>query len=1137
MSRGRKLDTETRDLFETQRGELERFAEQFAAELRRAADHARKEEDIRVAVERQLQSLGQNLNVRIEGQHEYTLLRGEVDSVYGSVFVEYKNPSDAGARLDASLSAPGTRKVVEQIKGRFADVATLTGRSGKMMVGIGCDGRYFVFCRFVSGDLSVEEPVPVSRWSARRFLWAVLNLGMRGFALTPQALAEDFGSKSERAAKGISAFRDALHMHEEEPRVRTFFQQWKIMFGEVCGYDMASPRAELRILAEKYGRAEDNAVDILFALHTYYALFMKLLAAHVLSQFQHVGGSPISDVERTPTAQALRDRLRRLEDGDVYAQFGVTNFLEGDLFSWYLSAWTSSVEDAVRSMASRLLEYNPNSLRDNPVQARDLLKKLYQQLVPHQVRHDLGEYYTPDWLAEQTLTAAGYEGDPRVRVLDPSCGSGTFLVLALARVQRWLERNFENAPPSHDIARLAAKNIQGFDLNPLAVLAARTNFVIQFYDLFDYRGTLEVPIYLCDSVLTPSEYGPTDQGELFDKPVPVPTSAKIFHVPREVTTDRNTLAKYCNILAEYARSGSGFTSDEFLSQCMAQGVLVSEGVKDQHRKLFDDIRVLDKDRRNGVWARFIKNAFAPVFLKNERVDLVVGNPPWVNWESLPGRMEAAVEEGEQPNYRQQIAEVFKRYGLFSLSGSAGRLGGGKKDLSMLFVYACTDHYLKDGGMLAFIITQTVFKTKGAGDGFRRFEYTENGDSNGKSVYLNVRGVDDLSDFQPFEGAMNRTAIFVCRRARKPVKPPYPYTVWTKTRRGRVATDETLGEVRHATRRQKMGAIPVDAEKPTSPWLTAPKVALLALRKVRGKSAYHAHAGACTWLNGVYWVRILREVPGGVLIENLHDVGKIKVDKVQCAVERDLLYPLLRGRDVRRWRAEPSAHIILAQDPKTRAGIPESDMRARFPKTYAYLKRFEDQLRERSGFRKYFDPSDPFYSMYNVGEYTMAPWKVCWTRVATDIKATVAGPVRRRGILPAETACLVAFREPAEAHYFSACLNSSPARGVIVHYSSKSTGSFGSPHILEHTSIPSMERKNKLHLRLSELSRSAHEATAKHQAGTLADIEGRIDEAAAQLWGLTPRELTAIQRALRSQRGDAGTSEEETPSLLDDAADA
>ncbi|MDO8632896.1 MAG: N-6 DNA methylase, partial [Phycisphaerales bacterium] len=755
MGKRRVPNPQQPDLFETHAAEVERFAEQFADALREAATGARREEDIRVAVERQLAVLGQQINVRIEGQHEYTLLRGAVDSVYGSVFIEYKNPADPGSRLGPSLTSPGTRKVAQQIDQRFAAVATQIGRTGATMLGIGCDGRYFLFRRFVSGHIVEEDPVEVSRWSARRFLFALFNLGTRGLALTPEFLADDFGSESQRARDGVLAFLDALRATRDDPRVRTFFGQWTILFGEVCGYDLTNPRGRLQLLAETYGSADDDPVSILFALHTYYALFMKLLAAHVVSYFQRVGVSSISDINGAPTSEAARDRLRRLEDGDVYRELGVTNFLEGDLFSWYLSAWSDAIEACIRGVAARLLEYNPNSLRDNPTQARDLLKKLYQQLVPKQVRHDLGEYYTPDWLAEQTLDAAGYDGEPSVRLLDPACGSGTFLVLALARVRRWVERNFESAGTPQEVARAAAANVIGFDLNPLAVLAARTNYVIQFYDLFDYRGTLEVPVYLCDSVLTPAEYGRRDEQELWEKPVAVPTSAKLFLVPREVTHDRETLGKYCNILAEYTRAPSGFTAADFLDRCRQNGIFITDAVRDQHIQLFEDIRSLDRDRRNGVWARFIKNAFAPVFLQSDPVDLVVGNPPWVNWESLPGRMEADIEEGKRPNYRQQIAEVFKSYGLFSLSGTAGRLGGGKKDLSMLFVYACADRFLREGGTLAFVITQTIFKTKGAGDGFRRFEFEVPSRDTVNTIHLGVKGVHDLTDFQPFEGATNR----------------------------------------------------------------------------------------------------------------------------------------------------------------------------------------------------------------------------------------------------------------------------------------------------------------------------------------------------------------------------------------------
>jgi hypothetical protein len=49
--------------------------------------------------------------------------------------------------------------------------------------------------------------------------------------------------------------------------------------------------------------------------------------------------------------------------------------------------------------------------------------------------------------------------------------------------------------------------------------------------------------------------------------------------------------------------------------------------------LYKELVRLDRENKNGVWARIITNAFAPLF--TPRVDLVVGNPPSVNWESLP----------------------------------------------------------------------------------------------------------------------------------------------------------------------------------------------------------------------------------------------------------------------------------------------------------------------------------------------------------------------------------------------------------------------------------------------------------------------------------------------------------------------
>ena len=126
------------------------------------------------------------------------------------------------------------------------------------------------------------------------------------------------------------------------------------------------------------------------------------------------------------------------------------------------------------------------------------------------------------------------------------------------------------------------------------------------------------------------------------------------------------------------------------------------------------------------------------------------------------------------DYREHLKETWQYYGLFTLSPVAARLGGGKKDLSMLFVYACMDRYLKQSGKLGFVIVQTVFKTQGAGDGFRRFEYTVNG----KRWHIKPSRVEDMSKIQVFEGATNRTAVMIAEKTTKAFSYPVPYAIWS-----------------------------------------------------------------------------------------------------------------------------------------------------------------------------------------------------------------------------------------------------------------------------------------------------------------------------------------------------------------------
>ena len=1061
-----------------------------AQAMQRIAAEARSKEDVRHECNKLIEAFLEQAGIEPRGRHEYGLAGGRVDSKYGGVILEYKYPHGP-SKIGTDANAAGTRSAVEQIKQRFRDFRRVEGIEPERLFAVGCDGTALVFVRRRGGKFEIE-PQLVTQYAVERLLRALLSLGARGQSFTPDHLAAQFGADSPLAQQGLRDIYAAI-THTTDKKAKTFFSQWKILFSEVCGYDVEGRNEKIIHLGTHYGLRNAKPAELLFSLHTYYAVFMKFLAAEIAGSFSPLGVSVVKRCVNAATTDKLRSEMEYLEQGGIWNELGITNFLEGDLFCWYLSAWDDGMANAVRSIVRKLDDFDPTTLSVDPSESRDLLKKLYQHLFPKSVRHDLGEYYTPDWLAEHVLNEVEFSGDPDKRVLDPACGSGTFLVTVVNRIKAWFAENRDQCGyGEEELVQKILKNVIGFDLNPLAVMAARTNYLMAIRDLLKFAGNVELPVYLCDSVLTPSNYS----SEVARFPYhQLKTAVETFNIPREVV-DTDSLSAYTSTIERCVRQR--YDDEEFIGQCTAEGVPTTQ--RRLHLQLYQKLRKLDAKNQNGIWARIIKNAFAPVFL--EAVDYIVGNPPWINWESLP------------EDYRDRMKPLWQVYGLFTLGGTAGRLGGGKKDMSMLFVYACFDNYLLDGGRLGFVITQTVFKTSGAGDGFRnmRFAY------NGSKAVIRPLSVDDLSGTQVFEGATNRTAVFVCQRQAAGFDYPVPYTIWRGP--ARVGQDARIDEVLGLFDRLRCGAVPVDADNPCSPWLTVPEAAVPGVRKALGNSHYSAYAGCCTWLNSVYWVSAVPRVRMNLtFIRNLWNVGKIKVDPVEAVVEDELVYPLLRGRDVSRWRATPSVSIILSQDPVRRAGIPETEMKVHFPQAYAYLRKFEELLRNRSGFRQYFDPSDPFYSVYNVGAYTLAPCKVVWREQSSDFTASVVVTGEGRPVIPDHKLMLIECESEAEAHYLAALLNSSPCRLAVASYVISTATS---THVLDHIAIPHYDQANKLHTRLAELSAMAHAATDERRLETLGEIEGAVDRSAAELWKITDEELAAIQLALREQRRSRGS---------------
>ncbi len=999
----------------TAQDSLPELADSLVVGTRNLLRVAKTEEDLRIGFEKLLDPIKAQLGLlHSTPKYEKSVYSGgRSDAVHGQVIIEYEPPFSFSSKRNIDHAC-------EQLVNYLSDEAKEAELT--RLVGVGFDGDQIFFVNY-QDDVSKEidrnkfvrhGPFYFNPESARTFL---INLrALSRLPLTAENLAQKFGPQSELAPKTVSALANALEYWGNQTHIRTFFNEWKRIFGIVYGeqFNDGNQGKEAEALAKLYlvGR-ETDFQELLFCVHTYFALLMKLIAAELISLRETSFTSSLTSDLVHASDDELKRQIEDIENGGIYARKGITNFLEGDFFRWYLDAFDSpELRDAIREVARGLSEFEPATSTLDPVSTRDLLKKLYQYLVPQEVRHSLGEYYTPDWLAELLLNEVGYNGNTRKRFLDPACGSGTFLVLAIQRAREHGKE--ENLPPV-EIAKRIVNNIWGFDLNPMAVIAARTNYLFAMGDLVNELPQLEIPIYLTDSVLTPT----STTADLFGEVLEVSTSVGKFRIPAEWIRNGGTLLTIAAPLVEEMVKNH-YSTEEALERFKNEGLVFSTN-EDIVRDFYDQLLKLENENKNGIWARFLKNSFAPMIAG--RFDFVVGNPPWIRWDYL------------SQSYRTATLKLWKDYGLFSLSGFQTRLGGGKKDFSMLFVYAASDYYLNDEGKLGFLITQEVFKSKGAGEGFRRFRL-------GEDKYLKIIKAHDLVSIQPFEGAANKTAAIILKKGEK-TEYPVPYYVWTKKKGvGKITADKLRDEVLPLLQRKEYYAKPIGSI--VGAWQTLP-AGLEELSEIEGKNSYKAILGANPNPYGVFWLEVKQTLyDENIIIRNLPEKGKLKIPQVEETIEQDLVYPAIRGSDISRWGINPRIFMLVVQDPKTRRGYSEVFMRKNYPRTYSYLLQFKDVLLSRPLYKKYHEQAKaPFYSQFNIATETFTPYKVVWKRMTNDLIATVISssktPFGYKTIVPLETTAIMFTNNEFEAHYLCAIINSTPVRDFIKSFSSAGRG--------------------------------------------------------------------------------------------------
>ena len=607
------------------------------------------------------------------------ILRGEVDNLFGNVIIEFESNipgklSEAKEQLCRYVAILWSQELPDA-RTPYLCIAT----DGARFVTYSPRLAYAITEDVMPDDVRLEvveeadwtklKPYEVFYWFDRYFL---RNKEM--LSPTSEEIVRDFGVKSHAFQTTTSALLTLWQEIKGQSAFAVIYDSWEKYLRIVYGSEVAG--------------------DELFVRHTYLATLAKLMSWMRISETRSLPDNAL-------IVQMLEGRLFKAQ--------GIENFIEEDFFSWLARPKAEKVGvDVVRWLFSLLQNYNLRELSE------DVLKSLYQELVDPETRHDLGEFYTPDWLAHRIVHKL-LDANPRGACFDPACGSGTFLYLAIREKIDRLNRSLSTLDHILD-------SVYGADVHPLAVIVAKTNYILALGDLLKERkGAITIPIYLTDTIKLPERWSKTETTDYL-----ITINDRPIHLPESLLSNLDQAIELAKEFAQQNR-GKPIFPEEFRNFLTVQGFRDVDHIE----KLFALTSVLkdfiDTDR-DTIWAFVLKNIYKPLFFKH-RFDFVIGNPPWISFRFM--------EPIYQVFLKQQITQKYKL-----LTGRGELIT--HLEVATLFLVRAADLYLKSGGTIGFVLPRSLF-TADQHDGLRKrsFKFSED---EGQTLFF--REVWDCENVEP-----------------------------------------------------------------------------------------------------------------------------------------------------------------------------------------------------------------------------------------------------------------------------------------------------------------------------------------------------------------------------------------------------
>ena len=554
--------------------------------------------------------------------------------------------------------------------------------------GILTDGIRYVLRRVGEEKLPLQQQQTMSTFdrpeqasNLREYLHRIISAPAENIIPTADHLERHFGIDSDVFRASNLLLKESYEEHHSKPTVAVKRRLWQDLLQVALGKDAAT--------------AGDES-DWLFIRHTYITSLIAVIMQQRL----------LGDV-----ARHADERADALLKGHILAeQSDLHGVIDADLFTWP----TEVGESAYLREIARVVEWF-----DWTQNATEVAPTLYQNVITQGERKRLGEYYTPRWLAKE-ITETVVDDPLHQRVLDPSCGSGTFIETAIERIL-----NLAGELSATEKLQKLQENVVGIDIHPVAVQLAKATWVMAAADTIraareegTSAGAVSAPIYLGDSMQLRYDTGNifTDQTIELEtgETLPGHTSPTIFNIPKELARQQADIDQLISELATAIDEGRD-------AEHVADAYQMSDTSRQSVKAVAAAMKELHAANRNHVWAYYIRNMIRPAIIAEQKVDRIIGNPPWLTYGQS-----ADIIRTELRGMSEQRYQIW----------AGGNLAP-HQDIATLFYTRCAELYAKVGTVVGMVMPHSALRT-GQHLKWRSGRYKQKGDRYAPIIGLNLR---------------------------------------------------------------------------------------------------------------------------------------------------------------------------------------------------------------------------------------------------------------------------------------------------------------------------------------------------------------------------------------------------------------